>query len=479
MSASPKPPQIRPAPIPAGRPGAPQTGAPLAGTQLLDGEVPTLQRLGYVLMLGFLFIVYSRVFDVALSRLHIPGISVRVMGLLLLLSGAFLIPFKTRLGKYMLGFTACMVLAVPFSVWRSGSLSIAEAWAICVVIFLGIAGLVANLKQCRTTMYAVAWGVLALTLISFRVGESVNGRFVWTRGGKFGNPNDLAQALLIGMPLWWLMARRTNSAIKKIFAGGVMLLIMSMIAKTGSRGAVVAIVVVGFVLFVRSEMVDKLKIALAIIAVTVIAAMTLPNALKARLTTLVEHREEALQDNPDEEGVVVSAVTSTTQRKRLLLRSIILTLRHPLFGVGPGMFNVAEDAMARQYGERRGAWLQTHNSYTQVSSEVGIPALLFYLAMLIHSLRHTRRIYKVTRGKPEFAEICDMAIALNFVVMCFMITALFASVAYTNYVPVLAGLTCAFLRVSAPEVERAKAQAAQLTPYPVAVPPPRRRPVSA
>jgi len=57
------------------------------------------------------------------------------------------------------------------------------------------------------------------------------------------------------------------------------------------------------------------------------------------------------------------ASLSAQQRKELLFKSLKVTVRHPLFGVGPGNFEVVS-----------GAWDVTHNSYTQISAEGGIPA---------------------------------------------------------------------------------------------------------
>ena len=38
----------------------------------------------------------------------------------------------------------------------------------------------------------------------------------------------------------------------------------------------------------------------------------------------------------------------------------------------------------------RGQWLGTHNTYTQISSECGLPGLLFFVASLWFSLKELR-----------------------------------------------------------------------------------------
>ena len=68
--------------------------------------------------------------------------------------------------------------------------------------------------------------------------------------------------------------------------------------------------------------------------------------------------------NPKED--TAAAYASTQDRQQLLWRSIEVTKEHPLFGVGPGNF-----------AQLSGNWHVAHNSFTQMSSEGGIPALIF------------------------------------------------------------------------------------------------------
>lgn len=84
------------------------------------------QRLGYNVLLVFLFLAFSRIFDVKFGYLHITGMAYRIVFLMVLLSGAIPIPLKSNIGKALLGFTFCIGLSVPFSVWRWGSKGISD-----------------------------------------------------------------------------------------------------------------------------------------------------------------------------------------------------------------------------------------------------------------------------------------------------------------------------------------------------------------
>jgi O-antigen ligase len=215
--------------------------------------------------------------------------------------------------------------------------------------------------------------------------------------------------------------------------------------KTGSRGALVAVTVGLAILFLRSSVAGKLRIVVAGLIGLLLVAALMPRTLLTRYQTLFDSREEAAVG--EEAHSIESASTSLESRRQLLLHSLELTWRHPLLGVGPGMFRVAEDALARSKGARRGAWLETHNSYTQISSEVGIPALILYVAALFAGLRATGRIYRQARARAGLEQTANMALGLNFSLAMFMVTSLFSSVAYHSMITVLSGFTVALLRL--------------------------------
>src|SRR5260221_7103736 len=96
----------------------------------------------------------------------------------------------------------------------------------------------------------------------------------------------------------------------------------------------------------------------------------------------------------------LEAVQSTAERNHLLKASIRFTMEHPIFGVGPGEFSDYEAAVAKTEG-KRGTWLVTHNAFTQVSSEVGVPALLFFLAAIVMSFRTFGRVQQAARAHPQ------------------------------------------------------------------------------
>ena len=442
-------------------PRAPHTGAPIA---VPVDDSSAFQRLGFSVLLVFLFLVFSRIFDVKFGGLHITGISYRAVLAIVVLSGGFLSALKTNIGKALLGFTICFGLSVPFSLWRGGSQEIFQGWAtFSFVAFLAVAGLVNNYKQWSKLFKTVTYALLAFTIIANIFGTSETGR-LFLEQGKFGNPNEMAQALLLGLPLWGAMMIMSKSLPGKVFAAGVMVLILMTTFRTGSRGAMIGFVAMLLVVFLRAPIMGKMKLILAAVLFVGAVATTMPGRLIARYKSTVN--EDDAGDGEMDAAMASSAASSTQSRKQLLRHSLIFTIQHPLFGVGPGMFVVADDSYVKTLGARHGNWLGTHNSYTQVSSELGIPALLFFVTAVGMALAGSYRVYKRTRGDPRLEEMGNLALGLHYCMVVYAVTILFEHIAYTIMLPVFGGMVAALVRTAEMEIQRL-----QSVPLPVSMSP--------
>jgi O-antigen ligase len=430
----------------------------------LADQASPFERFGFNVLLVFLFLAFSRIFDVRFGTLHITGISYRVILAMVLLSRGFITALKTPIGKALTGLTVCMAASLPFSVWRGGSIPFfRDSWLLySFAAFLAVAGLIGNYEQFRKALNAIAWALFVFSIIANVFGDSDNGR-LFLEQGKFANPNEMAQALLIGLPLWGGRFARSDSLQEKLFALLVMLLALVTTFRTGSRGALIAFVAMCLVYFLRAQIHDKLTFIIGGTLVVGVLVGTMPGRLVARYKTTVDYDADSAEADV---GLNESAVTSSESRKILLRHSLILTIRHPLFGVGPGMFVVADDKYSKSIGLRKGQWLGTHNSYTQVSSELGIPALLFFVAAIVMALKGPYSLYKRTRGDPRLADMGSVALSLHYCMIIYAVTILFEHIAYTQMLPVLGGLSAALMRTVDAEIRRIQAAPLAVTMAP-------------
>jgi O-antigen ligase len=177
-----------------------------------------------------------------------------------------------------------------------------------------------------------------------------------------------------------------------------------------------------------------MKLLLTAFLLCAIALVTLsPEALDRYLTLFTSKvSSEAAQ----------SAQASSRLRHQKLMESIELTMRHPIFGVGMGVFMPASVEIAQERGTR-GDWEVSHNSYTQVSSELGLPGILLLIAIYVTAFRQVWRIDRTAkrRGREDVRQT-SFVLLLALTVLC--IHFCFDSMAYVFYMPLLMGVVAAF-----------------------------------
>jgi O-antigen ligase len=223
-----------------------------------------------------------------------------------------------------------------------------------------------------------------------------------------------------------------------------------------------------FILFFFSvPPLQRVPLAIMALLLAVAAAVFAGSGALDRYKTIFRSGDTVYYANETEK----SAALSTLSRKELFMSSLRLTIQHPLLGVGPGMFPIAD---AKDAGERKhpASWHQTHNTYTQISCENGLPALLFYSMALFFCFKATRIVRLGAAAHPELRPYGDMAFSLRLSLIAFTVTAIFASNAYSFYFPLLAGLCAALERSVSSDM---KAPKTRQDVHPQPPPPPRQR----
>jgi len=181
---------------------------------------------------------------------------------------------------------------------------------------------------------------------------------------------------------------------------------------------------------------NRIRTILWAAPVAAAALLVAPSGVFHRVTLIGSEPDAVAADALDQ-----AALGSQTQRLALLRQSVKYALLHPLLGVGPGQFAVA--ASEELQGEGKPApWLGTHNSYTEIASECGIPAFLLYSAVIFLVLRSNLRIYRRASGR-ESDGVSALAFCLLASALAYAVDTLFFHVAYSSYLPAIAGLSIA------------------------------------
>lgn len=426
------------------RPGA---GSPVAPVALRTPVVVRSDQAGLVTVFGFIalcaYLLSGFANDLSLrffgSKAYISSVCIVLLPVTALLSGRILSGSRNRVGLMWLGFLAAMVLSTPFSVWKGGSADLLVNYVPKgYLLFFYICAFVPSIDWCRRLMYVKMFGSLILLISCFFLYDpSAGQRFRIQDSLFFSNANDLALALLISITEFgFLIYQKGVKAVIGAAGSGVALVYMM---KTESRGVFVAAIVVCLALLAVSR--NRLKVLMLGLPLAIITLGFTSQANFRRLTLIVADPTNVVAENEDEG----STLASQAQRQELLKKSLLLTLRNPLLGVGPGMFAVAVEGDAAKQG-KRSEWLGTHNSYTQVSSECGIPALLLYLGIILSCIGMNYRMYKRASSSPGNEQAAALCLCLFLGMIAYAAGTLFFHIAYSGTLPLLSGMSvCTYM----------------------------------
>lgn len=447
--------EAQPAPV---SPTPLSVSSPPAAVALPAG--PT-EKLAFGLNMLFLFFLNSRITELLplTASLHPMVILSIAAGLIAILNGTLWKTLSSKLGVLYLSVTIWFGLTIPLSVWQGGSAgAFRSEWLTSLCMFFLVASVTINSRQAVKAMRVSAFAFLAAGLLALTRGVVVDGRLLMSLYGTFANPNYLAAAMCTGVLLWWFILRNPKERLLWRIIGIIAVAVLVAVTiRTGSRGALFALLATAPFLVMQYSFVSRLWFGAGFIALLLLGFIAAPGLVVKRFTVLFEPDQSV--GSEAEYQFEQSATDSTQSRLSLLKRSLEITGQHPLLGVGIGMFMIAEDKLAQSEGVPS-MWHETHNTYTQVSSETGIPGLILFLAILVADWRTLGALRRDRRLKlhPNGLEIRVAATALWLTLLNTMIYAFFAHFAYSYMIPVISGLILALSRSASRELEQIPAR---------------------
>lgn len=390
----------------------------------------------------YVFLLFCRILELlpffGFGRLRVMLVVTIVALITVFLTGNLVRAIKTPIGVLLIALTGWMIVCMPFSTWRAESLDqFLNNWLKSLAVFFIVAGLGGTASSFGKVMSAMGWAAAAASIgvlpgiPSAGDGNGANDRLYGI--GTLSNPNEIAFHLWLGMAFLVLLAVRSGT-VKKWLLFAICCFELVLILKTVSReGLLLALLLLLFAVL-RVSFVNKIKLVAAAVLLCGMALATLsPEAMDRYLTLFTSKVSgEAAQ----------SAAASSRLRHQKLMESIELTMRHPIFGVGMGVFMPASVDIAKESGHR-GDWEVSHNSYTQVSSELGIPGILLLVAIYATAFRQVWRVGRAAgRHGREDVRQTSFVLLLALAVLC--VHFCFDSMAYVFYMPLVTGIIAAF-----------------------------------
>jgi O-antigen ligase len=321
------------------------------------------------------------------------------------------------------------LLSIPFAINRQ------EAWAEfsgtfirCIVIFIVMVNVVrteARLKGLLFLALASSIWLSVEAINDYRLGlMTVEGYRAAGRGtGIFGNTNDMALHLVTILPISVALLFGSKGVARKLLYGACAALMISAIVLSYSRGAFLGMVVVLLFIALKLGRRRRVEIALAVLGFAAAIVLLAPDKYGSRLLSIVV-------PSLDTEG-------SADSRRGELFRSIYVALRHPLLGIGMGNYQP----------EMSYKGLVTHNSYTQVASEMGMTAMACYAMFIVTPLKRLAQIGRETFETRRDSRFYYLALGLQASLLAYLVSSLFLSVAYVWYVYYLVGYAVCLRRL--------------------------------
>jgi hypothetical protein len=227
-------------------------------------------------------------------------------------------------------------------------------------------------------------------------------------GGLFDNPNDMALHLVTMIPIAAALFLTSRHLIGRlIYPICVGLMVLGIVASFSRGGFLGLICATGFLVWRLSRTKRVLFLALAFIFLSGFVALA-PGDFRERIATTGD--------------------SSSIQRQNDLKRSIFVLAHHPLFGVGINnyvLFSNTDHA--------------THNAYTQVGAELGVPAMIIYIMFLFSALKPLRQIGNETMQADPRSRYRYLAAGFEASLVGYMVASFFASVAFLWYLYYLVG----------------------------------------
>jgi putative inorganic carbon (HCO3(-)) transporter len=336
---------------------------------------------------------------------------------------------RPREVNLVLLFLAAGLLSIPLAIdpaiaWTEFSGTFVRG----VLIFVVIINVVRTPQRLNALLFLslVTAVVLSLQAINdYRLGlNTIEGYRAAGRGsGIFGNTNDMALFLVTMLPISVAFFFGSKNRVRKTIHAACAAMIIFGIILSYSRGAFLGVLVVFGFFAVRIGRRSKFEIALLIMAGAAAMILLAPSGYGDRLLSI-------LLPGMDPNG-------SADARRGELFRSIYVALRHPLLGIGMGNYQPNMSYKG----------LVTHNSYTQVASEMGILALTIYTMFIVAPLRKLSVIVRQTLEGREDSPYHYLALGLQASLLVFLVSSTFLAVAYAWNVYYLVGYAVCLRRI--------------------------------
>ena len=346
---------------------------------------------------------------------------------------------ESRLFLVFVGYAA---LCIPFSYYPGRGIDFLMYFGVKTGLYLWF---VAKLVTTEDRIQG-----LAKTLMFSGVFMAVSALSRTAVGGRMGigayDPNDLALLLVTTLPIAVMQGLSiTKWYWKTISFLGAALNLVAIVA-TQSRGGFLGLIVLGaFMISAKIPGISRMKLLILLTVLASIFLAYLGADYKARILTILEES--------------TSDITGGSGRIGLWRQCLVIAKDHPILGVGPDSFSTAfghyltnDKFEGELAAESRGhKWQTAHNAFLLVLTEMGLPGLVIFIAIIIRSYRNLNAVRMLSFQHDAIANLGIQATGLQMALVGFLACAFFLSQSYNPFVYLFCFLSGTIMRITSSE----------------------------
>lgn len=328
---------------------------------------------------------------------------------------------------------AIMVLGIPMSLYRFGSVEFVVKNYLPSLVFMGLVA--ASIRSTRD----IEWLAKMNLIGAFIYALVVNLFFSPGPEGRLGDlvfydANDFALIMICSIPFAVYFMRQDGGARRRLLGLICLAMFVIGIVKSGSRGGFLGLIVVMLYVLLRYRAIPaRVRLFTAIAGVLLFAAAA--SGKYWELIGTILHPKEDYNWSAQE------------GRREVWKRGIGYMLSHPVLGVGVSAFPTAEGRLSEVGRElaskgRGWKWSVAHNSFIETGAELGVVGLGIFIAIFVVAMRSLSRIQQ-TGMNAYWVAPREMALAQLLIgaYVGFIAAGFFVSAEYFSYLYFLFGLT--------------------------------------
>jgi O-antigen ligase len=324
--------------------------------------------------------------------------------------------FEVKEAKYYTFFYLIMIFSIPFAYYRRLAFEVTFLTYLSNMLYFYLFVIHVNsIKKLKTILFVLSLSALSYSIFAFGSGRFSEGRLF---AGTIFDPNDIAFLLISILPLSFIFITGKESFFKKKMAAASILISLCVILMTGSRGGFVGLVAVFVMIFFSKSGVLRKSHKIALVTAILIVFISYG-------TRIDMDRYMSITNIEDDYNV-----TDEFGRIAIWKTALGITLSNPITGVGVNCF---PEAIGLEREDRGLAprWQVTHNSYLQVSSELGLMGIIVFISIIMGCIKNFSYCTKMETSSAEADEMKMISELLRTGLIGTAIIAFFLSQAYS------------------------------------------------